>query len=68
MTKDEWIVKRQTNSEFTWDEILASGYDAMPCSCQLKGCMGWKLMKVERSLLPTQKKMCLVNPTSPEAA
>jgi len=68
MTKDAWIAKRQENSEFTWDEILASGYDAVPCSCQLKGCLGWKLVKVERPLMPKQKKVCLVTNTSPEVA
>jgi hypothetical protein len=68
MTKDEWIARRQENSEFTWDEILASGYDAMPCSCQLKGCLGWKLLKVQNSFIPVKKKVSLVSQTPPEAA
>jgi hypothetical protein len=68
MTKDEWIAKRQENSEISWEDILQSGYDAMPCNCQLKGCKGWKLLKVQRSIMPVQRKVCLVNSTPPEVA
>ena len=68
MTKDEWIAKRQENSEFPWEVILESGYDAVSCSCQLKGCLGWKLLKVQNSFVPVKKKVCLVSKTPPEAA
>jgi hypothetical protein len=68
MTKDEWIAKRQENSEFPWEVILESGYDAVPCSCQLKGCLGWKLLKVQSTFIPVKKKVSLVSKTPPEAA
>jgi len=46
ITKNHWIVKRQANSTVSWNEIVASGWDAVPCDCGKQGCLGWKLARV----------------------
>jgi hypothetical protein len=46
MTKRQWIEQRQENSQIPWQNILYSGFDAVPCDCGLQGCQGWTLAKV----------------------
>ena len=47
MTKEQWIILRQKHSEVPWEEMLASGWDAVPCNCKLAGCLGWRLARKE---------------------
>ena len=47
MSKDAWILYRNTNSQVPWEDIVASGYDAVPCDCDKEGCYGWKLERVK---------------------
>lgn len=66
MNKVQWIDARQQHSEVSWETILLSGYDAVPCSCGLEGCKGWKLEKVQKVHVPVSKSVALVH--SPDAA
>lgn len=44
--KNEWIAYRNERSLIPWDDILASGFDAVKCDCGKQGCLGWRLARV----------------------
>ncbi len=48
MTKQQFINKRQANSEVSWNELIDAGFDAVECDCGLQGCDGWRLEKLSQ--------------------
>lgn len=65
-TKNEWIAYRNERSQVPWDDILASGFDAVPCDCGKGGCLGWKLVRVPQAAHPSS--IIPTPPNSPRAA
>jgi hypothetical protein len=44
-TREMWIRHRQDHSSIPWDDITASGFDAVACDCGKQGCLGWRLAR-----------------------
>lgn len=66
--KNEWIAYRNERSTTPWDDILASGFDAVKCDCGKQGCLGWRLARVPAQRPPFPSPVPPHSPTPPRAA
>jgi hypothetical protein len=67
LAREAWIKHRQDRSSVPWDDVAASGFDAVACDCGKQGCQGWRLARaVARP--PAVSQPVAPSPHQPQAA